>query len=122
MSGTAEEEHSTRYRAELKAVLEVLRIAIPPLTIFCDTLEVGKGRRLGRKWCTAAKTDCADLWRDIWIYLDDLGEEVTIAWVKGHTSWFDVLLRTLTPRQYKGNAMGTRQRRWRGKGPRGWRL
>ena len=105
MSGTVEEEHSTSYRAELKAVLEVLRIAVPPLTIFCDNLEVVKGRRRGREWCTAAKTDCADVWRDIWFYLDDLGEGVAIAWVKGHTSWFDVLMRRVTPQQHKGNAM-----------------
>ena len=105
MSGTIEEEHSTSYRAELKAVLEVLRIAVPPLTIYCDNLEVVKGRRKGKAWCTAAKKDCADVWRDIWFYLEDLGEEVKIEWVKSHTSWFDVLMKRLTPQQFKGNGL-----------------
>ena len=105
LSGTVAEEHSTSYRAELKALLEVLRIALPPLTIHCDNDQVVQGRLRGKEWCTAATTDCADLGREVWRYLDDKEGEVSIVWVKGHTTWMDVLTRRVTLQQHKGNEL-----------------
>ena len=83
----------------------MLRIALPPLTIHCDNDQVVKGRQKGRAWCTAAATDCADLWREVWHYLDDIGSGVSIVWVKGHTTWMDVLMRRVTLQQHRGNEM-----------------
>ena len=48
-SGALKERHVSSYRAELAALLEVLRITWGPIHISCDNLEVVKGHARGRK-------------------------------------------------------------------------
>jgi hypothetical protein len=66
-------QHTCIFRAELTAVLEVLRIAIPPLRIHVDNAQVVQGFRKGREWCVSSKSFAADLWREVWEVYDDIG-------------------------------------------------
>ena len=104
-SGTLAERHVSSYRAELTAVLQVLRIAIGPIHLFCDNQEVVKGVGRGRRHCTAASADCADVWRKIWRIIDEIGEDFKIDWLPGHSSWIHVLEGKITPHQHVGNAL-----------------
>ena len=75
-------------RAELWAILQVLQVGSPPLTVHTDHMAVLQGAARGAKWCTAAARAHADVWRDIWFRIEDLGglgpETVTFAHVKAH--------------------------------------
>jgi hypothetical protein len=59
-------------RAELWALLEVLRVCCPPLTIHCDNATVVSGIERGRGWCCSARRPHADVWRHIWRLLEDI--------------------------------------------------
>ena len=48
-------------RAELYAVLMVLRLCIPPVRVHTDCALVVRGVEAGRKWCTHSKRPHADL-------------------------------------------------------------
>ena len=61
-SGTLAERHVSSYRAELIALLEVLRIAIGNIHVWCDNEEVVKCFNKGEGAGTEAKDDAADLW------------------------------------------------------------
>ena len=52
------------FRAELNALLEVLRVAIP-LKICVGKKAVVDGVQKGEKWCTNSKSACAHLWRQV---------------------------------------------------------
>ena len=93
------------FRAKLRALLEVLRMAVPPLRIHTDNKSVVDGVKAGRRWCTRAKAKGADLWRLVFDRLEELEEqgEVAVLKVKAHTSWFDVLSGKITPREQFGN-------------------
>ena len=52
----------TSLRAELWAVIQMLTLALPPLTIWVDNKEVVDGWGRGRTWCCAAVRPAADLW------------------------------------------------------------
>jgi hypothetical protein len=74
-------------RAELHGVLVMLRNANAPATLFVDCKLIIDGLAKGRTWCTAARRQHADVWRDIWDRLDDLGTGVSgidIKKVKAH--------------------------------------
>ena len=74
--GICGEAQASIFRAELTAVLSVLRIAIPPLSIHVDNAQVVQGFIKGRGWCTNSKSCAADLSRTIWDVYDgahDLG-------------------------------------------------
>ena len=71
--GILGEPNACIFRAELTAVLEVLRIAIPPLRIHVDNAQVVQGFREGREWCVSSKSFAADLWRTVWEVYDDIG-------------------------------------------------
>ena len=104
-SGVLAERHASSYRAELIAVLQVLRIAIGPIHLFCDNQDVVKGVARGRRHCTASSADRADVWRKIWRIIDEIGEDFRIDWLPGHSSWIHVLEGKLTPHQHVGNDM-----------------
>ena len=60
-------------RAELFAVLMVLRACLPPVRVHVDCLLILKGIARGVKWCTFSKRPHADVWREIWKALSDIG-------------------------------------------------
>ena len=79
-------------RAELKALLEALRLVVPLVTIYVDNSAVVKGFEKGEEWCTNSGASGAGLRREIWTILRDLeGHEVSVKKVKAHTGWWDVL-------------------------------
>ncbi len=92
MHGSCPDVYPTVLRAELMAVLEALRHAVPPLCLHIDNAEVVAGLGRGREWCTQPCRDGADLWRQVWHYLDELGPGVTHDKVKAHTEVGDVAL------------------------------
>ncbi len=61
MRGTCSDLSPTVVRAELKAVLEALRVALPPICLHVDNLEVVAGFERGECWCTSPTRDGADL-------------------------------------------------------------
>ena len=79
------------FRAELQALYEVLKIAVPPVRIHTDNQDVVDGVSRGRKWCTRASTVGADLWRCIFDKLEELRDEgeVVVVKVKAHIGWWD---------------------------------
>ena len=78
-------------RAELWAILHVLQMAIPPLTIWTDSQGAVDGWEKGKDWACAACRPAADLWRQIWRLLDDIGiDGLAIRKVKGHATEADV--------------------------------
>ena len=61
-------------RAELHAVLQVLRHSAPPLRLHVDCALVLNGIANGRAWCVHSSRPHADVWRRIWDVLDDIGD------------------------------------------------
>ncbi len=92
LNGTLGGPFASSFRAELKAILEALRIAVPPITLHTDNAAVIGGIQKGKEWCTSSKAKCADIWKDIWFYIEELGDDVRFVKVKAHTTWMDVLL------------------------------
>jgi ribonuclease HI len=103
LSGTLGGPHSSAFRAELKAVLEALRLALPPLTIYCDNAAVVQGFDRGKEFCVSSKARGADLWRQVWFMLDEIGGDVRMVKVKAHTTWADVLPRRIRHVDHVGN-------------------
>ena len=103
--GTLSEAYPTVLRAELRALVEILRIAIGPLVIYVDNLEVVNGVGLGRTWCCQANRDGADLWREVWDRLDDMSGLIEVKKVKAHLSLKDVQNGRITYEQWIGNGI-----------------
>ena len=89
--GPCECHFPTALRAELHAVLVMLRHALPPLTIHVDCKTVVDGWRKGRSWCVSASRPDADLWAQIWRIKEDIGPGVEVVKCKGHATESDVL-------------------------------
>ena len=68
----------------------MLELALPPLTIWIDNAGVVDGWSKGKVWCTAAARPAADLWREVWRLLDDIGPGIVIRKCKGHATDADV--------------------------------
>ncbi len=98
-------------RAELRAVLEALRIAVPPLRIHVDNAEVVQGWGSTREWCTDPGRDGADIWAEIWRRKEDIGEGVQLVKVKAHTDVEAISDGTITARERVGNALADRYAR-----------
>ena len=91
MYGTCPEVQLSSLRVELRAVIQVLRACIPPITVWVDNDRVVKGWKKGPEWCTASVRPAADLWRILWWIAADIGEDlISILKVKGHASEGDV--------------------------------
>ena len=74
-------------RAELCAVLVMLRNAHPPITLWVDCQMIIDGIVAGPRWCTSARRQNADLWRAVCAHLDDMGADaVTFRKVTAHQS------------------------------------
>ena len=54
------------FRAELRAVIELLVMAVPPINIYVDNQEVVDGWSKGKTWCCSVGRSAADLWRTFW--------------------------------------------------------
>ncbi len=103
MHGTCTELYPSILRAELTAVVNVLRIAVPPVRIHVDNAEVVKGFAEGPSWCTAAGRDGGELWREAWARMEDIGGGVTVVKVKAHTDEEAVGEGIITERDRYGN-------------------
>ncbi len=104
LQGVIGEPHPSIFRAELMALREVLRMAAPPLTVYIDNKMVVDGFNKGRAHCTASTADAADIWRDVWRLVEDIGPGVSIRKVRAHTTWWDVLAGRIEPFLRWGNA------------------
>ena len=89
--GTCPDWSPSSLRAELWALLMVLRHALPPITIWVDNDSVVKGFKKGKAWCVCSRRPAADLWDKIWAKVADLGEQgIAVKKVRGHASQADV--------------------------------
>ena len=89
--GTCPDAWPSSQRAQLRALLEVLRRAAPPLRIWTDCAGILSGLKRGKKWCCCSSRAAADIWQAIWHILDDLGlDQVTVVKEKGHATEADV--------------------------------
>ena len=107
--GILGEPNACIFRAELKAVLAVLRVALPPLRIHVDNAQVVQGFQKGRGWCVSSKSFGADVWRTVWDVYDDKGGGVEIRKVKAHCSWWDVLGDRISARNRAGNHLADQE-------------
>ena len=61
-----------------------------PLLVKTDCEELVKAYRRGRKYCCDRRRPAADLWRMVFLWLDEMGatpeEGLTLQWVKGHAT------------------------------------
>ena len=89
--GPCAERFVSAGRAELTAIVRVLRMAIPPLTIYTDNQGVLDGIAKGPLWCCASSRPAADLWREFWRIIDDIGMAgLLFKKCKGHATQADV--------------------------------
>ena len=102
--GPCPDPYPTAFRAELRAVCELLMVAVPPLTIWVDNQEVLDGWAKGRKWCVASARTAADLWKWFWNKIDDIeSENITLVKTKGHATEADVQAGRSSEFERKGN-------------------
>ena len=59
--------HRRILRAEVWALLQLLRSCVPPITVYVDNASVVRGVEAGKRWCCAAARPHADVWRKIWV-------------------------------------------------------
>ena len=89
--GPCPDPFPTAFRAELRAVCELLTVAVPPLTIWIDNQEVLDGWAKGKQWCTASARTAADLWRWFWHKMEDIdSKDIRLVKTKGHATEADV--------------------------------
>ncbi len=108
LQGILGEPHPSILRAELTALRETLRIAAPPLTVYVDNKQVVEGVNKGKAYCTASTTDAADIWRDVWHLIEEIGPGLSVQKVRAHTTWWDVLAGRISPFHRWGNAEADR--------------
>jgi hypothetical protein len=102
--GTCPDYFPTSLRAELWALLQVLRHAQPPVTIWVDNAGVVDGFGRGRQWCVASCRPAADLWSLVWQKVEDLGgADISVVKVKGHATVADIEAGRSTLWQKAGN-------------------
>eukprot|EP00959_Pyramimonas_sp_CCMP1952_P408897 8569218-Pyramimonas_sp.AAC.1 len=77
----------TSPRAELYAVVQILRVAMLPTTIYTDYLDLPEGLSRGPSWGCSPRRPNSDLWCEIWRRIEDLGglsSERQVFHVPGH--------------------------------------
>ena len=78
-------------RAELWAVIHILTLAVPPLTVWVDNKTVVDGWGKGPEWCCDSSRPAADLWQEFWRRIRDIdSEELYFKKCKGHATAGDV--------------------------------
>ena len=89
--GTCPNFFPSSLRAELWGVIQALRHALLPLTLWVDNSGVVDGFAKGREWCCHSGRQAADLWRLLWWKVDDLGYGgISILKTKGHATYADI--------------------------------
>ena len=76
-------------RAELVGVREALVHCLPPIRLHVDRADVLKGVARGRAWCVHSNRPHADVWRQIWDKLADIGmgeDGAQVCKIKAHLS------------------------------------
>ena len=76
-------------RAELYAFLMLLRLAAPPVHGLTDCEAVRRGLAAGKRHTTSSRSPHADIWRLIWVLVDDMGISdggIALDKVKAHMS------------------------------------
>ena len=93
------------HRAELRALLEALKVCPGTVRIHVDNQAVVDGVHGSREMCTSAKATDADLWRVVWDELDIVRARgtVEVLKVKAHTTWLDILYKRISPKDQLGN-------------------
>ena len=66
-------------------------MTVGPVKIFIDNKAVVQGVKKGEDWCTSSRSSGADLWRQVWRYLNELEGSVEVVKVKAHSKWWDVV-------------------------------
>ena len=90
--------------AELWAFLQCLNHALAPVTYHTDCSFVSDGFAKGPELTTGGGHMYASVWRMIWKKVDDLGKDnVDCTWIKGHSTWNDVLEGVITQWLREGN-------------------
>ena len=102
--GSIGDVYPSALRAELRALLEVLRHTAGGLTIHVDNQEVVDGISRGQGWCCASGREGADLWQNIWAMLLDL-EDVLVVKVKAHLKFVRVLEGAISCHDWCGNSV-----------------
>ena len=104
LKGICGEPHASINRAELRAVLEVMRLSVGDVTIKSDSAFVVRGFKVeGKEACTASWHEAADLWREGWEIFEELGGRVSVEKVRAHTTWGDVMEGEVTHMDFVGN-------------------
>ncbi len=103
MHGSCPDLYPSVFRAELMAVLNVLRVAMPPLRIHVDNAEVVTGFQRGEEWCVAPERDGGELWREVWWRMKEMEGEVEVVKAKAHTEEEEVGEGVITERDRFGN-------------------
>jgi len=112
--GTCSDRCPTAHRAEIKAILEVVRRARFPLKLYTDHQSAVKAWERGREYCCDSSRAAADIWREIWVIYDRLLEAMDEAlpvlafqliWVKSHTGEEALREGVMDPRVQKLNAL-----------------
>ena len=104
MYGPCPDVNPSSLRAELWAVIQILTLAVPPLTVWVDNKTVVDGWAKGPEWCCRSARPAADLWREFWRRIDDIGAEgLHFKKCKGHASEGDVQAGRSTPFLRRGN-------------------
>ena len=88
--GPCAERFVSSGRAELTAIVMMLKMALPPLTVYTDNQGVLDGISNGPVWCCSSSRPAADLWRQFWARLDDIGQDgIEFKKCKGHATAAD---------------------------------
>ena len=103
MRGICGGPHANIVEAELRAVLEVLRVLVGPVTIRVDNAYVVQGFKEGERWTTRAGAEAAGTWRKVWRKMEEVGEWVKVEKVKAHSSWWEVVGGKISYMDYQGN-------------------
>ena len=109
MRGVCGEPHPSINRAELMAVIAVLEISAGGMTIKSDSAFVVDGYERGKSYTTTSRHEAADLWRDLWARVEEMGGDqtgtgrVAIEKVKAHSTWADVAEGRVRQMDHVGN-------------------
>ena len=104
MYGTCPDAYASAVRAELWGILGVLRYAFPPLSIGTDNAEVAHGRECGLVCCGSPAKEGADIWKQIWAEMGDIGREgVRVYRIKGRLKKKEVETGRMSWCDWKGN-------------------
>ena len=101
--GPCPDAFPTALRAELRAVVMLLKHAVPPLTIHVDCKAVVDGWIRGREWTESSSRPDADLWRELWLRMEDVGPGISIVKCKGHATDNDVKKGDVTAQEKEAN-------------------